>query len=401
MNKILLSGLVMSVVAPSVSFAEGCSSSGMYVALSVGESFNKNRVKVNKDSKEKLGKVQEINKRINVTPSENLKNVPNINPAYLEEIVSGLNYDQKISDLAKQDTNTAKIIISALQEVEKLDSIQEDTTVNDVRNEILQGISVMIENKEQELYKNIPSDGKFTFLVDEKIETQEVPEFVVDEKPEDSKVNAPKLQEKPEDQNVQKHEVVNYTNVKDSTSKTKGKVTADLTVGYEFVTDSSLILGVSGSFGTDFGKQKIDISKDKKSLSTLTVKNVFNIGITPYIGYKFNDTVDLCLLFGINMGRNKVDTSGLVGGKEEVSKMLKAEAKNKDLVDLLSVYKSKSKTSFSPVIGLASKINFGNGFFAILSCKTLLNAKIATVKKNGIDVKQNSYKFTAGIGMRF
>ena len=312
MNKILLSGLVMSVVAPSVSFAEGCSSSGMYVALSVGESFNKNRVK-------------------------------NINDAkLLEEIVSGLNEGQKISDLAKQDTNTAKIIISALQEVEKPDSIQEDTTVNDVRDEILEGISMMIKNGNQDLYKNIPSDGKFTFS---------------------------------DGENVESHVVKNKIN------KTKGKVTADLTVGYEFVTDSSLIFGVSGSFGTDFGKQKIDVSKDskdKKSLSTLTVKNLFNIGLTPYIGYKFNDTVDLCLLFGINMGRNKITSLGLALPKDNFK-----------------------KTSFSPVIGLASKINFGNGLFAILSFKTLLNAKIATVKKNGIDVKQNSYKFTAGIGMRF
>ena len=97
----------------------------------------------------------------------------------LEEVVSGLNDGQKISDLVDQDTNTAKIIISALQEIEKLDEVR-DETVNDVRNEILQGISMMMINKEQELYRNIPSDGKFTFLVDDIIETQDVPEFIIE-----------------------------------------------------------------------------------------------------------------------------------------------------------------------------------------------------------------------------
>ncbi len=225
-------------------------------------------------------------------------------------------------------------------------------------------------------------------------------------------------------------------------SKTKSGFVAEAVVGFDhrisdIMVGADLFVGFDTSklpirdYKTSADRESGNASKARKD--SIEIKRQFYVGLMPRIGYKFTPQLEGFVAFGVQMGRYKVDTTGLKVIYDNVSKYAKVYNTVREMVvaqsnnatadtkakwnealnllnDDLSSYdkevakycKKHNKTKFSPVVGCGIRYDFTESVFGTLAYKYQFNSKIADYNKTGIiQVKDQNHTVTVGVGFRF
>ena len=194
-----------------------------------------------------------------------------------------------------------------------------------------------------------------------------------------------------------------------SMNKKKTKFMAELVLGYDFRL-GDVMMGVDLTFGTMFGKQKLNgdsytlstaagtAAEKKETVSYLKLKQQWAVGLMPRIGYLFTPEFEGYVTAGMKFARWKATT--IKYAADGIEDKLWAEEKK----DMYNSSVNKSKMKVQPVIGAGVRYEFMPSMFAKLEYNLEFKAKPKLHGKtmpelNKVETKAHVFKL--GLGYRF